>query len=316
MVSYSTTTSTIVQNWREHPPSSYSLKIESFSQLEKSATFSDNKYQSRPFSSGGHNWRLVVYPKGNEKDNGKGFISMYVEIDSNSLKIFTPPTEAFAELRFFVYNKKQNKYLTIQDVEVKRFNALKTVWGLQQVLSSDTFNNPENGYVFEGGQCEFGVDVIVAPPLTNWEILSFNEKLSNPKFSWTLKNFSELKEFEYKSNSFSMGGKKWVLKLYPRGDSRGDGKCISIFLYLADGETPKANEKIFVQGHLRLLNPLGSNHLARPLNDWHKEENSGWGWSKFLSLDELRKSYLDKEDALNIEVEYEVVSATKYSPII
>ena len=66
------------------------------------------------------------------------------------------------------------------DVEVKRFNALKTVWGLQQVLPFDSFNNPENGFVFEGDQCEFGVDVIVVPPLTNWEILSFNEKPQNP----------------------------------------------------------------------------------------------------------------------------------------
>lgn len=44
--------------------------------------------------------------------------------------------------------------------------------------------------------------------------------------------------------------------------------------------------------------------------------NLGWGWNKLLSLAELRKSYLDKEDALNVEIEFEVVSATKYSPII
>lgn len=75
------------------------------------------------------------------------------------------------------------------DVEVKRFNALRLVWGLIQVLSYDTFINLENGYIFEGGECEFGVDVLVAPPLTNWEILSFDEKLSHPKFSWTVKSF-------------------------------------------------------------------------------------------------------------------------------
>ena len=52
--------------------------------------------------------RLIVYPKGNEKDDGSGFISMYVEIDSKIT------TEVFAELRFFVYNKKETKYFTIQ----------------------------------------------------------------------------------------------------------------------------------------------------------------------------------------------------------
>jgi len=60
------------------------------------------------------NRRLIVYPKGNVKDNGSGFISMYVEIESTSLMESTPPTEAFAELRFYVYNKKENKYFTIQ----------------------------------------------------------------------------------------------------------------------------------------------------------------------------------------------------------
>ena len=59
------------------------------------------------------NRKLIVYPKGNKKDNGKGFISMYVEIDSKSLKS-EQQCEVFAELIFFVYNKKENKYFTVQ----------------------------------------------------------------------------------------------------------------------------------------------------------------------------------------------------------
>ncbi|ESQ28273.1 hypothetical protein EUTSA_v10019457mg [Eutrema salsugineum] len=282
----SSAVSTIVQSWREHPPSSYSLKIHNFSQLENSTSSSDHKYQSRLFSSGGYNWRLIVYPKGNEKDNGSGFISMYVEIDSKNLMIFTPPIDVFAELRFF---------------EVKRFNALKTVRGLAQVLPYDTFSNPEDGYIFERDQCEFGVDVIVSPPLTNWEVLSFNEKLPHPnQFSWAVKNFSELKEDKHTSNSFSMGRKKWVLYLYPKGDSRVNGKWLSVFLSLADSDKPKADEKIFTQAHVRVVDPHGSNHFAR----------------KFFILTELLKLYLDKEDILNVEIEFEVVSATKHSHVI
>ncbi|XP_056851806.1 uncharacterized protein LOC108831741 [Raphanus sativus] len=312
----SSVVSTIVRKWRGHPPSSYSLKVDNFKQLVKFTTASsDDKYQSRLFSSGGYNWKLIVYPKGNEKDNGKDFISMYVEIDSESL-ISAPQREVFAELIFFVYNKKENKYLTIQDVEVKRFNALKTVWGLQQVLPFDSFNSPKNGYVFEGDQCEFGVDVIVPAPLTNWEILSFNEKLKDPKFSWRVKNFSQLEKDKYTSNTFSMGARKWILMLYPKGNIGADGKWLSLFLYLADGDKPKADEKILAQANLRVLDPLGSNHLERKLNYWHGEKTLGWGWYKFMSLTELRKSYLDKEDALNVEIEFEAVSETKYSPII
>ncbi|XP_010512013.1 PREDICTED: probable inactive serine/threonine-protein kinase fnkC isoform X1 [Camelina sativa] len=306
---------TIKQKWRDHPPSSYSLKIQNFSQLENSTASSDHKYQSRFFSSGGHKWRLIVYPKGNVKDNGSGFISMYVEVDSTSL-VSTPPTEVFAKLRFFVYNKKINKYFTIQDVEVKRFNALKLVWGLLKVLPYETFIHPENGYIFEGGQCEFGIDVIVPPPLTNWEIVSFDEKLlSYPKFSWTVKNFSELREEIYTSNSFPMGGRKWVLKVYPKGRSRADGKYLSVFLYLADSEILKPDEKIFMQGIVRLRNPFGSNHLAHQISCWHEEKKNGWGWDNFVRLAELKQTYLDKEDTLKFETEFKVVSEAKYSPI-
>lgn len=51
--------------------------------------------------------------------------------------------------------------------------------------------------------------------------------------------------------------------LYPKGDSREDGKWLSFYLNFADSDTPKADEKVFVQAHLRVLNPLGSNHSAR-----------------------------------------------------
>ncbi|KAJ4909648.1 TRAF-like family protein [Raphanus sativus] len=277
MGSSSEVVSTIVKKWREHPPSSYSLKVDSFKQLEKSTSFTDDKYQSRHFSSGGYNWKLIVYPKGNEKDNGKGFISMYIEIDSESL-ISAPQHE--------------------------------------QVLPFDSFNNPENGYVFEGDQCEFGVNVIVHSPLTKWEILSFNEKLQNPKFSWTVKNFSQLKEDKYTSNRFSMGAIQWVLWLYPKGDSRADGKWLSLFLLLADSKTLKVDEKILAQANLRVLHPLGSNHSEHKLNHWHEKNHMAWGWAQFLSLAELRKSYLDSEDSLTVEIEFQAVSSTKYSPII
>ncbi|CAF1906465.1 unnamed protein product [Brassica napus] len=340
MGSVSAEISTTAKKWRNHPPSPYSLKVDNFKQLEKFASSSDDKYQSRLFSSGGYNWYVssiqlvLILMKLNKTDNGKGFISMYVEIDSKSL-ISAPQREVFAELIFFVYNKKENKYFTVQgkllviyiclftyisvisifyvsDVEVKRFNALQTVWGLRQVLPFDSFNNPENGYVFEGDQCEFGVDVVVPSPVTNWEILSFNEK-----FSWNVKNFSQLKENRYTSNTFSMGARQWVLWLYPKGDSRTDGKWLSLFLLLADCDKPKADEKIFVQAYLRVLDPHGSNHKAYRKHEPLARRRKPWFWlGEVLSLADLRKLYLDKEDALNVEVEFNVLIPTTDHPAL
>lgn len=53
----------------------------------------------------------------NDKDNGSGFISMYGEIDSTGF-VSTQPAEVFADLKFFVFNKKENKYFTIQGMYI------------------------------------------------------------------------------------------------------------------------------------------------------------------------------------------------------
>ncbi|KAH0874991.1 hypothetical protein HID58_072353 [Brassica napus] len=250
MGSSPTEVSTIVKNWREHPPASYSLKIHSFSQLENSTASSDDKYQSRLFSSGGYNCENLLFDtdcipqrKLISMDDGSGFISMYVEIDSKKKK------------NKVLYCSSVSMHLKRCGVVAKRNFVAKTVWGLGQVLSYDTFNSSGNGYIFEGDQCEFGVNVIVSPPPTNWEILSFDDKIPHPKYLWTVEKFSELKFL--------------IPSIY--GLSRSS----------PDSHAPKADEKIFMQGHVRLLDPLGSNHYwARQLYDWHIESNTGWGWDQ------------------------------------
>ncbi|CAA7033317.1 unnamed protein product [Microthlaspi erraticum] len=243
------TSSSTLQIWRERPPSSYSIKVQILSKLQSSTFFSDGKYQSRRFFSGGYNWRMIIYPKGNTKDNGGGFISMYVEIDSTSF-VSKHQDEVYADIRFFVFNKKENKYFTIQDKEPKPFNTLRTVWGFPRVLPLDTFNNHKNGYVFDGDHCEFGVDVFVAPPPTKLEIISFGEKLPYPKFSWTRRILAHLRLFQWEE---------------------------------------------------------------RNVNWWLEKGCLGFGFDHFMSSADLRKSYLDNEDTLKVEIEFKAVSATKYS---
>ncbi|CAA7030241.1 unnamed protein product [Microthlaspi erraticum] len=281
--------------WTQRPPSSYSLKIQNLEQLV------GENYQSRRFSADGYYWRLILYPKGNEKDNGSGFISMYIEIDS--------AVEVFAYLTFSIYNKKLNKYFCIQDTEVKRFNALK-VWGVSQMLPVEIFNDPVNGYIFEGDQCEFGVDVMLDTAITQWEVVSFN-KTYFPKVSCTFNHVLMLKDHIYSSNRFSVGGKTWVLKVYPTSDV----KWVSIFLHLSYYERLVADERIYTRGHIRVLNPRGSNHITEKFIYWHDESNLGCGHHKFVSMAELMGTYLDQENTLSVEVEFEVVSSTTYPPI-
>ncbi|KAG2246008.1 hypothetical protein Bca4012_091033 [Brassica carinata] len=300
--------STITSKFGHRPPSTYYMKIQSLSQLKTLFSGTDG-YKSRTFSSGKYNWKLVVYPKGNEKDNGTGFVSMYVELDSESAS-----STILAYLTFFIYNKKENKYFTIQDDEEKQFNALRPVHGFPQVLPLDTFNDPKNGYVFDGDdQCEFGVDVMV--PLTNWEVVSNTQEYSNIKFYWTLEKFSELKEHCYVSNKnkILVGGRNWMLKLYPKGLNTTYSAWLSLFLHIADDETVKTGEETYVQCDMRILDPFGCDHLTKKINQRFGNSIPTWGWHKFVSLANLEKAYLDKQGSLEVEIQFKVVSSTKYS---
>ncbi|KAL0712133.1 hypothetical protein Bca4012_019111 [Brassica carinata] len=289
--------SSTLQSWRERPPSSYSIKVKILSKFQTSTLSSDGKYQSRLFSSGRYKWRMIIYPNGNDNDDGKGYLSMYVEIDNISL-ISAQTDEVYADIRFFVFNKIENKYFTIQDVESKPFNTLRTRWGLPKVLALDTFSNHKSGYLFDGDLCEFGVDIVVTPPPTKWEFVFL------------------IKENPHESNSFSIGGRKWLLKLYPKGYSAysaPDDKWVSIFLFPDVGEILKEDDKIYVQANLKVEDPRGSNHLTRNMNGWYQLAGTGRGYDHFVSLLNLRNSYLDDEDTLKLEIEFKVVSTTKYS---
>ncbi|KAF2546673.1 hypothetical protein F2Q70_00022649 [Brassica cretica] len=306
--------STITSKFGDRPPSTYSMKIQNLSQLK--TLFSETGgYKSRTFSSGKYNWRLVIYPNGNEKDNG----TRAVDEKSARRPKYPSNRNGTHQVRIgrCVWQRSSQKIMELscgtrdEYVEGKQFNALRPVRGFPQVLPLDTFNDPKNGYVFNGDQCEFGVDVMV--PLTNSEVVSFSQKPSNPKFSWTVNKFSKLKEHRYISSKFLIGGRNWVLELYPKGYNATYSTWLSLFLHLAEGEKMKTGEEIYTQCDLRILDPFGCNHMTRKFDRRHNISNSGWGWCEFVSLAELSKAYLDKQVSLRVEIEFEVVSTTKYS---
>lgn len=52
-----------------------------------------------------------MYPNGNKNDKGSGYLSLYAAIDNSTL---APHEEVYVDLRFYVFNKKEKKYFTIQ----------------------------------------------------------------------------------------------------------------------------------------------------------------------------------------------------------
>ncbi|KAL0007661.1 hypothetical protein SO802_009163, partial [Lithocarpus litseifolius] len=68
---------TIKRTKRHFRPAHYLLKIQSYSLLCDTGM---EKYDSGVFEASGHKWRLSIYPKGNEKMNGSGHVSIYLAI--------------------------------------------------------------------------------------------------------------------------------------------------------------------------------------------------------------------------------------------
>ncbi|CAN7111936.1 unnamed protein product [Brassica rapa subsp. narinosa] len=312
---YKLSASNTVKGLRDRPPSSYSLKMESFNTLLKSTNA--DKYVSRPFSAAGYKWTLVVYPNGNKNDNGAGFLSLYVAIDNSTL---APHQEVFVDLRFYVFNRVEKKYLTIQDTDGWRFSYFKTMWGFSQVLPVNTFKDSNNGYLYDGDHCEFGVDVTTPTVFKESELFTVTDKFYNPKYTWSIQKFSTLLEDSYYSDVFSIGGRRWNIKVYPGGCATGKGKAVSMFLILNANEKFRPYEKIYVGAKLRVLNQRNFNNVEKQIDNWYNGpgygDGYGWGYYEFIPFSDLKdssKGFL-VNDVLMVQVEIEAISSTKYFP--
>ncbi|CAF2077418.1 unnamed protein product [Brassica napus] len=309
---YKLSVSNTVKGLRDRPPSSYSLKMESFNTLLKSTNA--DKYVSRPFSAAGYKWTLIVYPNGNKNDNGAGFLSLYVAIDNSTL---SPHQEVFVDLRFYVFNRVEKKYLTIQDTDGWRFSYFKTMWGFSQVLPVNTFKDSNNGYLYDGDHCEFGVDVTTPTVFKESELFTVTDKFYNPKYTWSIQKFSTLLEDSYYSDVFSIGGRRWNIKVYPGGSATGKGKAVSIFLILNANEKFRPYEKIYVGAKLRVLNQRNFKNIEKQIDNWYNGpgygDGSGWGYNEFIPFSDLKdssKGFL-VNDVLMVQVEIEAISSTK-----
>nr|VDC94055.1 unnamed protein product [Brassica oleracea] len=309
---YKDSPSNAVTGMRDRPPMSYSLKMESFNTLLQSNE--TERYESRPFPVGGYNWSLIVYPNGNRQDSGSGFISLYVAIDNSTL-VFSHQ-EVFADLRFYIFQRNERKYFTMQDTHAWRYNIFKTMWGFPQVLPLATFRDPRNGYLFNGDHCEFGVDVTIHTAFQRSELFTVARNFPNPRFTWTIRSFSTLLGEAYFSDVFSIGGRRWNIQVNPSGAGTGEGSALSIYLLLNANERVRPYEKIYVRAQLRVLNQRASPQwrtIERPLDHWFTGPGLGWGYNEFIPLADLRdpqRGYL-VNDVLIVQVEMEIISTTR-----
>ncbi|KAE9447079.1 hypothetical protein C3L33_21022, partial [Rhododendron williamsianum] len=258
-----------MRSLRDVPPAHYTLKLTSFSLFRDAKV---GNYESGEFEAGGYKWKLCIYPNGNAKMNVKGHISCYLEMaDTETLP---PGWEVNVSFKLFVFDQVRDKYLTIQE------------WGFDQFLSLDTFNDASNGYLIDDC-CVFGAEVFVIKYTGKGESASMVKNPARNIYTWRIDNFSAVDQYIRKSEEFVIGGHKWKLEIYPKGDSSSKGESVSLYLRLADCKNLPFHRKMYAEFKLRMRDEVHGNHKEMTVGKWFSDLYASWGYADFMALSEL-----------------------------
>uniref|UniRef100_A0A1J3J4D7 Ubiquitin carboxyl-terminal hydrolase 12 n=1 Tax=Noccaea caerulescens TaxID=107243 RepID=A0A1J3J4D7_NOCCA len=291
---------------REERPSSKIVTITSFSVIKERF----EPYESSIFEAAGYKWRLVLYVTGNKPDGGNNHISLYVRIeDTESLP---KGWEVNVDLKLFVHNQKQHKYLTVTDGTVKRFSDAKKEWGFGQLIPLSTFYNTNEGYIKQDTG-SFGAEILIVKPAEKQEKVTF---ISNPPdnvFTWKVLRFSTLEDRFYYSDEFLVGTRYWRLGFNPKGDGKGRPHALPIFLFAQGFKPNTVATTTWGAVNMRLKNQRSTNHKQIYSAAWYPIRSGyGVGVDNIILLKDLNdasKGYL-VNDAIIFEAEMVKVSVT------
>ncbi|CAA7018214.1 unnamed protein product [Microthlaspi erraticum] len=132
------------------------------------------------------------------------------------------------------------------------------------------------------------------------------EDQKQTSFTFEIDNFSD-KEAVISSPTFSSGGCKWYVKVYPKGDLVDDH--LSLYLYVANPESLRLGWKRRASFSFALLNESGK-ELFRTVElscILFCAQFSSWGLPKALPLKKLQEKGFLEKNKLRVKVEVKVV---------
>ncbi|KAK3404311.1 hypothetical protein EUGRSUZ_K00615 [Eucalyptus grandis] len=289
--------------FRDVVPAHFVLKIKSFSLFAKKSI---EKYESGEFEAGGYKWKLILYPNGDKNRNGEDHVSVYLAASGTSP--FQLGWEIHAVVRLSVYDQTCDRYFTVQG-KVARFHALKTEWGVPRYMLLKTFTNPLNGYLVDD-TCVFGVEVFVIKSAGVGECLTLKESASYTH-EWKISRLSSLGDGSF-SDVFSVGGHKWKVCLFPRGNLANRGQSLSMFLVPADVDKLASGQKVNTRFTFRLKDRNNVVRHQEAGTVWLSSSAMGWGWPTFMPLKTVGKCLMD--DSCVIEAEVTVLGTVSKLP--
>ncbi|GAB4838982.1 hypothetical protein Ancab_039873 [Ancistrocladus abbreviatus] len=268
----------------EQPPMHYKLDIKSFSQMRTILPMNLKVLESTEFCVGGYRWVIQIYPNGNRNDDGEGYISIYLKL-CDKLKHGSFINVIF---RALVFDQQRDKYLLIQDLREKRFDATNSTWGMSKALPQAVFNAECNGFLVKD-RCMFGAEVFIiyTTTPTTAEVSSIPSSRSR-KYTWRIEKFSELPDIEY-SPEFIIEDYTWKLQVYPRGYDSQKGKRLSLYLGLTGQRQLIAGGKLYAEIELCVKNQLNYEDCSqtRSVAFEYSEEVKYKGVHNFIPIPDL-----------------------------
>ncbi|EYU41019.1 hypothetical protein MIMGU_mgv1a021157mg, partial [Erythranthe guttata] len=212
---------------REATPAHFLIKIESFSLLEKCGI---DKYETKVFAAGEYNWRLIIYPNG---DNTVGEDCDYVSVHlamADTSSILPANFEVNVVFSIFLFDQISDNYLPSLGI-TRRFHGMKSEWGFSKFISKEILLDPSNGYLVDD-KCVFGAEVFVIKKEAVTECLYLKDVDIPYKHDFKISNFSKL-QAAWESEKISAGDQDWYYIFIIKGNGKGAGRSVSIFLHSA-----------------------------------------------------------------------------------
>ncbi|XP_055960090.1 uncharacterized protein LOC130014956 [Mercurialis annua] len=267
-------------------------------------------FHSADFEAGSYKEVMCVSWRKQEK-NGDGYISLYLVLSKSNQLTFNQ--EVNVTFKLFIYDYIRDKYCNVQDDKARRFCGIRREWGFDKLVSLIDFKDESNGYLMDDC-CIFGAEVLVIQNGSKGECLSMVKTPANNTCTWKIEKFSELDSSPTKSKVFSIGGSKWSIFVYPKGETRVKGKSLSIFLKLEDHASFQHGRKLYAEFMFTVRNQLSEkHHQLNGLTHQFDSSKQTWGFLSFLSLNDLNdksKGFVH-DNTLVVEVEIRAMTVIK-----
>ncbi|XP_052200114.1 ubiquitin C-terminal hydrolase 12-like isoform X1 [Diospyros lotus] len=129
------------------------------------------------------------------------------------------------------------------------------------------------------------MEIIAQPETANTLENQPNDEPQTSRFTWTIENFSRLNTRKHYSEVFIVGGYKWRVLIFPKGNNVD---YLSMYLDVADSATLPYGWSRYAQFSLSVVNHVHTKlTIRKETQHQFNARESDWGFTSFMPLSEL-----------------------------